>query len=108
MKIRLLTVLACALALAAMTPPAQAGAVRYVGAKIAKGTSSVTSAAASGGATVAGGVESAGKTSGNVLVKGADATADGVVAVGKGAKAAPAAVAHGTVAASKAVWKAVW
>jgi hypothetical protein len=108
MRLRLLAVLAVALATAAMTPQAQAGAIRYAGKQVAKGTTAVASAAASGGSTVAGGVETAGKSTGNFVVKGADATADGATAVGKGVISAPGVVAHGTKAASKAVWKAIW
>jgi hypothetical protein len=108
MKLRILTGLAVALAFTALSLPAKAGAIRYVGGQVAKGSSAAVSAAASGGSTVAGGVATAGKSTGNILAKGADATADGAAAVGKAVVATPGAVAHGTKAAAKSVWKAIW
>ncbi|MGE5327530.1 MAG: hypothetical protein ACM3NO_10865 [Deltaproteobacteria bacterium] len=108
MRSRFIFALAVGFAVATLAPPAQAGVIRYAGSKIADGSSAVVSAAASGGSTVAGGVATAGKSTGNVAVKGADATADGAVAVGKGVVATPRVVAHGTKAAGKAIWKAVW
>ena len=44
MRLRILAILTVAQALAAMTPQAQAGAIRYAGKQVAKGTAVVASA----------------------------------------------------------------
>jgi hypothetical protein len=108
MRYRVLSVLAVAAGLALWTPGAQAGAVRYAGKQITKGTAAVASAAASGGSAVAGGVVSAGQSTKGAVATAADAVGDGAVAVAKGATATPGLVAHGTSKAARAVWHKVW
>jgi len=83
-----------ALALFWGTQDAQAGAIRYAGKKLAKGTTTVAS-------TTAGGVASAGKAAGGVVATGAGGFA-------KSVKATPGVLARGTKAAAKGMAKAIW
>lgn len=80
---------------------AQAGAIRYAGKKIGKGSAQVASVTASGVQATAEGVTTAGKATGGVVKTGA-------VAVGKGAAATPGLVVRGTKAGVKAIARAIW
>lgn len=108
MRFRFFAVLVAAIALAVLVPQAQAGALRYAGNQIAKGTSAAASVAAAGGASVAGTAESAGVATGGAFVNAAYATAHGAKTVGKAALKAPVMVGRGVASASKAIWKAAW
>jgi hypothetical protein len=94
LRLRILVMFLTALALSWAAQDAQAGAIRYAGKKLAKGTTTVAS-------TAAGGVASAGKATGGVVVTGAGGLA-------KGAKATPGVLARGTKAAAKGIAKAIW
>jgi len=86
--------LLAALAICWAAQDAHAGAIRFAGKKLAKGTTTVASA-------TAGGVATAGKATGGVVATGAGGFA-------KGAKATPRLLARGTKAAAKGVAKAIW
>jgi hypothetical protein len=76
---------------------AQAGAIRYAGKQIGKGSVMASQTAAD----AAGGVATAGKATGG-------AVKTGVVAAGKVAAAAPRLAVRGTKAAGKALARAIW
>lgn len=80
---------------------ARAGAIRYAGKEIAKGTSGIAATAATGGEAVAGGVATVGKVTGGAVKTGGTATV-------RGMEATPGVVAHGTKTVAKKIWKAVW
>ena len=69
---------------------AQAGVIRSTGKAIGKGSTATAS-----------GVQTAGKATGS-------AVKTGTVAAGKGVVAAPGHVVHGTAAAARKTWKAIW
>jgi hypothetical protein len=94
LRLRFLVMFLIALALSWGTQDAQAGAIRFAGKKLAKGTTTVAS-------TTAGGVASAGKATGGAVATGAGGFA-------KGVKATPGVLARGTKAAAKGIAKAIW
>ncbi|HUY15818.1 MAG TPA: hypothetical protein VMX16_19640 [Terriglobia bacterium] len=112
--------------LAFMVQVAQAGVIRYAGKELYKGSVKAGQAAEAGGADVAGGAAAvgeatkdgaqaaagdaskAGSAAGGAIKSGLDTTKDGAVDVGKGAAQAPGLVAHGTAAAAKSLWRAIW
>ena len=96
-------------------PMARAGAIRYAGKMIVKGTAVAAAATASGGEAAVDKVQSAGQATSNAgsSVKHALAHAgqvttngakDGGAAVYYGAKRTPYEVAHG----ARSLWRAVW
>jgi len=93
-RLRILVMFLTALAFFWAAEDGQAGAIRFAGKKLAKGTTTVASA-------TAGGVASAGKATGGVVATGAGGLA-------KGAKATPGVMARGTKAAAKGIAKAIW
>lgn len=101
MRTRILGALFTALALAWMAQPAQAGAIRYAGKQLGKGTATVASAAVDGGQAAAGGLASVGKTTGGAAVAG-------VAAVGKGAAKTPGLAARGAKSGLKALGKVLY
>jgi hypothetical protein len=80
---------------------AQAGVIRSTSKAIGKGSAAVADTTADAAGAAVGGVQTAGKATGSALKTG-------TVAVGKGIVAAPSHVAHGTAAAAKKTWKAIW
>lgn len=96
-------------------PAAQAGAVRYAGRVIVKGTAAAASATVAGGQVAADKMQSAGQsTTGagsavkHALVHAGQATTngakDGGAVIFYGTKRAPHTVAHG----AKSLWHAIW
>lgn len=79
----------------------QAGAIRTAGKGIAKGSTQVASAAATGGQAAAGGVAAAGVATGSAVKTGA-------VGVAKGAKATPVLAGHGAKVLGKKIVKTIW
>lgn len=80
---------------------ARAGAIRYTGQQIRRGTVAVAQTTSDAAQAAGGSVATAGKATGSTAKNGA-------VAVGKGAKATPGLVARGTSAAAKGLAKAIW
>jgi hypothetical protein len=87
---------------------ARAGAIRYAGKQLGKGTVAVAQTTSNAAQAAGGGVATAGKATGGALKTG-------TVAVGKGAKATPGLVAQGTTSMAKAtasvakgLAKAIW
>ena len=101
MRLRILAVLFGALVLSWAVQDAQAGAIRYAGKQIGKGTVAVAHTTANVAGAAGSGVATVGKATGG-------AAKTGVVAVGSGAKATPGLVARGTKAVGKGIAKAIW
>jgi hypothetical protein len=104
-------------------PLARAGAIRYAGSEIAKGTNAAAMTATARGMSAADHIQSAAKATGGTLSHAAgeaghgvvsfgktagDGASDGVAAVIQGAKSAPEVAARGTTTAAGAIWHAVW
>jgi hypothetical protein len=97
-------------------PTARAGAFRYAGKMVVKGTTAAAAATASGGQTAVNKIQagavptttSAGNSVKRALVHAGHATTNGAknggAAVYYGAKRSPHAVAHG----ARSLWRAVW
>ena len=96
-------------------PAARAGAIRYAGKMVVKGTAVAAAATASGGEAAVDKVQSAVQATSNagssvkhVLAHASQVTTDGAkdggAAVYYGAKRTPYEVAHG----AKSLWRAVW
>ena len=101
MRFRILAVFLGALILSWAAQDAQAGAIRYAGKQIGKGTVVVAQTTADAAQATGSGVATAGKATGGVVKTGA-------VAVGSGAKATPGLVVRGTKALGKGIAKAIW
>ena len=101
MRLKVVSVLAAIVAVAWSVQFAQAGAIRYAGKELQKGSIAAVQKTSAATATAAGGVQDAGKATGNALK-------DGTVSLGKGAVSAPAVVVRQTKAAVSRVWSAVW
>ncbi len=101
MKLRIFTTLMAAVACLWVAQDARAGAIRYTGKQIGKGTVAVVQTTSDAAQAAGGSVASTGKATGGVLKAGA-------VAVGNGAKAAPDVVAHGASTIAKGLAKALW
>ncbi len=101
MRQKIVFVLGTAIALMWFVQMAQAGAIRYAGEQVGKGSAAVAQMTADAAGTAAADVQDAGKASGSALKTGA-------TAAGKGVASAPATAVHGTRAAASKVWQAVW
>jgi hypothetical protein len=101
MRLRVVSVLAAIIALAWSVQFAQAGAIRYAGKQVQKGSIAVAQKTSDAAGTATGGVEDAGKATGTVLK-------DGAATFGKDAASAPGVAVRGTKAAASKVWEAVW
>ena len=101
MRLRIVSVLAAMIALAWSVQAAQAGAIRYAGKQVQKGSIAAVEKTSDAAGMAAGGVEDAGRAAGAAL-KG------GTVALREDATAAPGRAVRGTKAAASKVWKAVW
>jgi hypothetical protein len=105
-----------AVILAWAMPSARAGAFRYAGKMVVKGTTAAAAATASGGQAAASKVQTdavpattnAGNSVKRVLVHAGQATTNGAknggAAIYYGAKRSPHAVAHGATSAWRAIW----
>ena len=104
-KLKLLAIGLGALFLSWTAGYAHAGAIRYAGKQVTKGTvaavQTTANAAGSAAGTAAGGAASVGRSAGGAIQTGASTVA-------KGAKATPGVVAKGGKALGKKIWKAVW
>jgi len=101
MRLRIVVILLSTLALSWVAQDAQAGAIRYTGKKIGKGSVIVAHTTADAAQTTVGGAATVGKATGGVIKTGA-------IAVGKGAAAAPGMAVRGTKAVAKGIAKAIW
>jgi hypothetical protein len=101
MRLRIVSISAAIVALAWSVQSAQAGAIRYAGEKVGKGSIVVAQKTADATGTAAGGVGDAGKATGAALK-------NSTVALGKGAASAPGMAVQGTKAAARKIWKVVW
>ena len=101
MRTRILAALFGALVLSWAAQDAQAGAIRYAGKQIAKGSVVVAQTTADAAQATGSGVATVGKATGG-------AAKTGVMAVGSGAKATPSLVGRGAKAVGKGIAKAIW
>jgi hypothetical protein len=101
MRLRMSAILVVTAALLWVARDAQAGAIRYTGKQIGKGTIAVAQTTSDAAQAAGGSVATAGKATGGALKTG-------TVAVGKGAKATPRLVARGTSTVAKGLAKALW
>lgn len=101
MRLKILAMIFGALVLSWAAQDAQAGAIRYTGKQIGKGTVAVAQTTADAAQAAGSGVASAGKATGGVVKTGA-------VGIGKGAKATPGLAVRGTKAVAKGLAKAIW
>jgi hypothetical protein len=108
MRLRMLAILLAAVGFFWLAQDAHAGAIRYAGKHIGKGTVAVAQTTSDAAQSAGGGVATAGKATGGALKTG-------TVAVGKGAKATPglltqgtASVAKGAASVAKGLAKAIW
>jgi hypothetical protein len=101
MRLRIVSVLANMIVLAWFVPLAQAGAIRYAGKELQKGSVAAVQKTSDATGTAAGSVEDAGKETGTALK-------DGVATFGKSAVSAPGAAVRGTKSAASKIWNAVW
>jgi hypothetical protein len=101
MRLKLFPILMVAATLLWVARDAHAGAIRYTGKQIGKGTVAVAQTTSDAAQAAGGGAATVGKATGGALKTGA-------VAVGKGAKATPGLVARGSSVVAKGLAKAVW
>ncbi len=101
MRLRIVSITAATIALACSVQYAQAGAIRFAGEEIGKGTAVVAQKTADVAGTAAGGAAEVGKTTGTVLK-------DGTVTLAKGAVWGPAKAVQGTKAAVSKLWSLAW
>jgi hypothetical protein len=101
MRFGIVSILPAVIALAWPVQFAQAGAIRYAGKQLHKGSIAAVQMTSDAAGTAAGGVEDASKTAGAVVK-------DGAVTLGKGLVSAPGAAVRGTKAAASKAWNAVW
>jgi len=108
MKLRMLAILLATVGFFWVAQDAHAGAIRYAGKQLGKGTVAVAQTTSDAAESAGGSVATAGKATGGALKTG-------TVAVGKGAKATPGLVAQGTTSIAKAtasvakgLAKAIW
>jgi hypothetical protein len=108
MKLRLLVILAATASFFWLAQNARAGAIRYTGRQISKGTVALAQTTSDAAETAGGGVATVGKATGGALKTG-------TVALGKGARATPGLVAQGTdsvakgaASVAKGLAKAIW
>jgi hypothetical protein len=101
MRLRIVSITAATIALAWSVQCARAGAIRFAGQQVGKGTIAVAQKTADAAGAAAGGVADASQATGTVLKTG-------TATLGKGATSAPGMAVRGTKAAASKVWKAVW
>ena len=101
MRAKAVSVLAAIIALACSAQFARAGAIRYAGKELHKGSIAAVEKTSDATGTATGGVEDAGKTAATSLK-------NGTVALRKGAAGSPGMAVRETKAAASKVWKAVW
>jgi hypothetical protein len=101
MRLGTVSVLAAMIALTWFVPLAQAGAIRYAGKELQKGSVAAVQKTSDATQTAAGSIEDAGKATGAALK-------DDAATFGKGVVSAPGAAGRGTKAAASKIWNAVW
>ncbi|HXX22926.1 MAG TPA: hypothetical protein VEO19_07240 [Terriglobia bacterium] len=101
MRLRIVSVFSAMIALAWSVQFAQAGAIRYAGKQIHKGSVAAIQKTSDAAGTAAGSVEDAGKATGTAL-KGGAAT------LRKSTVSAPGNAVRGTKAAASKIMNAIW
>ena len=101
MRLAIVSVLAAMIALVWLVPLAQAGAIRYAGKELQKGSVAAVQKTSDASGTAAGSVVDAGKATSAALK-------DGAATLGKDVVSAPGAAVRGTKAAASKIWNAVW
>jgi hypothetical protein len=101
MCLKVVSALAAIIALAWAAQYAQAGAIRYAGKQVQKGSIVAVQKTSDAAGRAPGGVEDAGKAAVATLK-------DGTVALGKGAASAPGMAVRRTKAAASKFWAVVW
>src|SRR6516225_3434190 len=96
LRMRILTLLAAAVALTYTVQPAEAGAIRYLGRQIKGGSQEAANATVGAGETV-------GKATAGAVSSGANATKEGATAAGGGAAAVGTATGNAAKAGAGAV-----
>jgi len=101
MRLRIVSLLAAMMALGWSVQFAQAGAIRYAGQQIHKGTIAAVQKTSDATGTAVGSVEDASKATGTAIKGGAATLRKGIVS-------APGDSIQGTKAAATRIWRAVW
>ena len=101
MRFRIVSLLPAVIALAWSVQFAQAGAIRYAGKQLHKGSIAAIQKTSDATGAAAGSVEDAGKATGTALKGGAATLRKGVVS-------GPGNAVRGTKAAVSRIWNAVW
>jgi len=101
MRLRIVSVLAAVMALAWFVQFAQAGAIRYAGKQIHKGTIAAVQKTSDATDTAAGSIEDASKATGTAIKGGATTLRKSIVS-------APGDAVQGTKSAAGRIWRAVW
>ena len=101
MRLRIVSIFAAIIALPALVQSAHAGAIRYAGKELHKGSVAAVQKTSDATGTAVGSVEDAGKATGAALKNGT-----GVAR--KDVGSAPGAAVRGTKTAAAKIWKAVW
>ena len=101
MRLGLVSVLAAIITLVWFVPLAQAGAIRYAGKELQKGSVAAVQKTSDATGIAAGSVEDAGKATSAALK-------DGAATFGKDVVSAPGAAVRGTKTAASKIWNAVW
>jgi hypothetical protein len=101
MRSRIASLFSATIALACSVQVAKAGAVRYVGKELHKGSIAAVQKTSDAAGTAAGGFQGAGKAAGATLK-------NGTATLKKDAASGPSMAVRGTKAAASRVWKAVW
>jgi len=101
MRLKVVSVLAALAALAWCAPFAQAGAIRYAGRQLHKGSMTAVQKTSDATEIAKGSMEDAGKATGAALK-------DGTSTLKKDATAAPSATVRQTKSAARKLWSAIW
>jgi hypothetical protein len=101
MRLKVLSVLAALIALAPFVPSARAGAIRYAGRELHKGSIAAVQKTSDATGTAVGSVEDASKATGTALK-------DGTGTLRKSAVSAPGVAVRETKTAASKIWNAVW
>jgi hypothetical protein len=101
MRLKMLALCLSAFALIWAAQDAQGGVIRSTGKQIGKGSAAVAQTTSDTAQFAVGGAATVGKTTGGALATGA-------AAAGKGVAATPGLAYHGSKAAAKKIWKAIW
>jgi len=101
MRLKVIAVLGAITALAWFVQSAHAGAIRFAGKELHKGSIAAVQKTSDAGGTAVGNVENAGRATRTALKNGKGVVKNDVVS-------APGAAVRGTKTAASRIWKAVW